>query len=83
MFVKPRTPETVVRDPKSRVKLPPEGKNVPETSYWVRRLQAGDVVRATPAKAAKVSTPKPAKPKKNKAKAAKSSDIVASTNKDK
>ena len=37
----------VVRDPRSRDKLPPEGAKVPDTSYWLRRLECGDVVKTS------------------------------------
>lgn len=47
MLVKPRNPDMVIRDPRSRLKLPPYGVNVPETSYWVRRLNCKDVVSTT------------------------------------
>lgn len=66
MHVKPKTPELVIRDPRSRTKLPPEGALVPDTSYWFRRLRDGDVVKVTPAKAtpakAKKKTETPSKP---------------------
>lgn len=45
MFVKP-APGLRVRDPLSRLHLPDEGKDVPENSYWLRRVRAGDVVRS-------------------------------------
>jgi hypothetical protein len=53
MYVKPaaRTVEgmtLVVRDPDLKDFLPPEGRDVPETMYWQRRLIEGDVVRAEP-----------------------------------
>lgn len=56
MFVKPaaRTVEgapLVVRDPDLRDLLPAEGRDVPETQYWQRRLMEGDVVLAEPPKA--------------------------------
>lgn len=35
----------LVRDPYTRVPLPPEGRNVPENSYWLRRVMFGDVVK--------------------------------------
>ena len=47
MLVKPRKPDMVIRDPRTYVKLPAEGKRVPEISYWVRRLGCGDVVKTT------------------------------------
>lgn len=47
MKVKPK-PGLVVRDSVTRQPLPPEGAEKPETSYWQRRLAAGDVVRVEP-----------------------------------
>jgi hypothetical protein len=52
MFVKPK-PGLKVRDEMSRLHLPEEGKEVPESSYWLRRLRSGDVTRCEPAAAAK------------------------------
>lgn len=43
MFVKPAE-GLAVRDPLTKRVLPIEGKEVPETSYWVRRVASGDVV---------------------------------------
>lgn len=45
MFVKP-APGLKVRYPPPAQKrlLPPAGADVPEESYWLRRLKAGDVV---------------------------------------
>ena len=45
MKVKPADPNAVIRDPHTKVPLPAEGGEVPETSYWIRRLTAGEVVR--------------------------------------
>ena len=45
MFVKPKT-GSQVRDPVTKRHLPSEGKEVPSTTYWVRRLADGDVVLA-------------------------------------
>ncbi len=52
MLVKPREAKEgqlamVVRDPRSRAKLPHEGAKVPDSSYWLRRLKCGDVVKTT------------------------------------
>lgn len=46
MFVKPAH-GVKVRDPDSRLHLPEEGREVPESSFWIRRLRAGDVVQVT------------------------------------
>lgn len=43
-------PGLQVRDPDTRQLLPPEGRTVEMTPYWVRRLRDGDVVEV-PAKA--------------------------------
>ena len=49
MLVRPREPDMVIRDPRSRIKLPPYGGKVPRTIYWVRRLNCKDVVTTTQA----------------------------------
>jgi hypothetical protein len=37
----------VVRDPKTKMPLPPEGREVPDTDmFWVRRVRDGDVTVA-------------------------------------
>ncbi len=43
MFVKPKE-GLKVRDPKRKNHLPASGGEVPETTYWFRRLAVGDVV---------------------------------------
>lgn len=45
MRVKPADPNTVIRDPHTKRALPPEGGHVPEDNFWIRRLNAGEVVR--------------------------------------
>jgi hypothetical protein len=48
MFVKP-APGLLVPDPDAAAHarwLPPEGREVPETEYWRRRLADGDVTPA-------------------------------------
>lgn len=44
MRVKPVDPTAVIRDPHTRRALPPEGANVPDNSFWRRRLASGEVV---------------------------------------
>jgi hypothetical protein len=44
MKVKPATPGAIVRDPHTKRPVPDEGEDVPDTSYWIRRLRDGDVV---------------------------------------
>ena len=57
MFVKPNPDKKVngkaleVYDPTHRGMLPPEGRDVPKSPYWMRRVQTGDVIRVdAPAK---------------------------------
>jgi len=45
-------PGLIVRDPVTRVALPPEGKRVPRSIYWIRRLRDKDVTEAAPQPAA-------------------------------
>lgn len=42
MYVIPQ-PGRLVRDPLTGIPLPEIGADVPETSYWLRRLTVGDV----------------------------------------
>lgn len=44
MRVKP-APGRLARDPRSKLPVPEGGADVPESSYWTRRLASGDVVR--------------------------------------
>lgn len=46
MFIKPATPATKIRDPHTKRHLPPEGREVPESTYWLRRLRDGSAVLA-------------------------------------
>lgn len=50
MYVK-AAPGLVIRDADLKDLLPPEGRDVPDTDYWQRRLRDGDVVLAAPAPA--------------------------------
>lgn len=45
MKVKPAVEGAVIRDPNTMLPLPAEGAEVPETSYWIRRLNSGELVR--------------------------------------
>jgi hypothetical protein len=45
MIVKPVDPAAVIRDPHTLRQLPAEGGEVPESSFWIRRLLDGDVIR--------------------------------------
>lgn len=47
MMVRPAQPGAIVRDPKTKIRLPPEGRRVPDSSFWRRRLLDGDVVLVT------------------------------------
>jgi hypothetical protein len=51
MFVKP-APGLVIRDPDLKDFLPEEGRNVPDSDYWYRRVRDRDVVECVPAAAA-------------------------------
>jgi hypothetical protein len=42
--LKPARPGLLVRDPVTKRALPPEGAQVTFSSYWVRRLDEGDVL---------------------------------------
>lgn len=48
IFVRPGAPGLIVRDPTTMEPLPADGKEVQETSYWTRRLLAGDVIPGKP-----------------------------------
>lgn len=50
MRVKPVDPNAVIRDPHTRRPLPADGGDVPESSFWLRRLKAGEIeiVRSAP-----------------------------------
>lgn len=45
MKVRPADPAAVIRDPITLMALPADGGNVPDSSFWRRRLAAGEVVR--------------------------------------
>jgi hypothetical protein len=45
MRIRPAFPGAVIRDPQTKRPLPEEGADVAESSYWLRRLRSGDVVR--------------------------------------
>lgn len=45
MRVKPADPAAVIRDPVTLRQLPAEGGEVPDSTFWLRRLRAGEVVR--------------------------------------
>jgi hypothetical protein len=47
MFVKP-APGLVIRDPDLLDLLPADGRAVPDSGYWQRRVRDGDVVEAPP-----------------------------------
>lgn len=65
MFVKPAAGRQVA-DPDRGGSLPPEGRAVPRSQYWLRRLADGDVIPAAPA----ASTTEAAPPKAAKSKEA-------------
>jgi hypothetical protein len=43
MRVAPRNGKIII-DPATSRPLPSDGDDVPKSSYWIRRLQAGDVI---------------------------------------
>jgi hypothetical protein len=47
MYVRP-APGLAICDPDFRDHLPPEGREVPDNSYWFAHLRDGSVVIATP-----------------------------------
>jgi hypothetical protein len=47
ILVKP-APGLKVRDPDTRLHIPDDGAEVPDTNYWRRRIKAGDVSLVTP-----------------------------------
>jgi hypothetical protein len=68
LFVKPK-PGKILRDPRNNLPLPESGKDVPSNSFWIRRLNAGDVELANKKKADKAEREKSkdfAKPEKDK-----------------
>lgn len=48
--LKPARPDLLVRSPSSGRPLPVEGAEVPNNSYWRRRMKDGDVVTVEAAK---------------------------------
>ena len=50
LFLKPARDDLVVRNPANREALPAEGKSMPDTPYWRRRLKDRDVVETKPPK---------------------------------
>lgn len=60
MKLAPRTGMVVI-DPVTSQALPADGADVEMSSYWVRRLDDGDVIQADEQKAAPDSIPSPRK----------------------
>jgi len=49
VILRPARDGLVVRDPKTRLPLPPEGRELnKDDPYWIRRLADGDVVIGAP-----------------------------------
>lgn len=48
LSVRPAREGLVIRDPRTKRPLPAEGGEVPDTTYWRRRLRSGDVVELQP-----------------------------------
>jgi hypothetical protein len=55
IYIKPTSPKIPVKDPETRRPLADEGEHKPKSPFWMRRLRDGDVVEATPPKAAKAA----------------------------
>jgi hypothetical protein len=56
MRVRPAKPGLLIPDPEAPAHdrwLPAEGRDVPDTEYWRRRLADGDVVRSSKPRAAR------------------------------
>ena len=59
LFVKPVNPAVEIKDPVSRIVLPSEGGEVPDNTFWRRRIDISkDVVEVKPPEAEKVDTDK-------------------------
>lgn len=52
MYVKPVSDRNVP-DPDRGDSLPADGREVPETQYWLRRIADGDIEQCSPAKVKK------------------------------
>ncbi len=61
MFVKPAAGR-MVRWPRTMTPLREAGEHVPENVYWLRALQAGDLLQAEPPVEPAVATPAAAVP---------------------
>lgn len=48
MKLKPATPGMRIRDPLTKRHIPDAGIEVPMSTYWVRRIRAGEVVEVKP-----------------------------------
>lgn len=57
MKLKPTRPGMIIRDPQTTRPLPDEGAEVPDSSYWRRRLADGDVSPVTDEPAPAVKKP--------------------------
>lgn len=64
MRLKPATEDLIVRDPVTQERLPADGMDCPDTSFWRRRLRDGSVVPAFDPTATK-GDPKPEPKKKD------------------
>lgn len=48
IFIKPKKPELVIRDPATGQALNPEGEEKQDSSFWRRRIKDGSAVLAQP-----------------------------------
>ena len=44
LTLKPATPETKIRDPKTNIHLPADGKSIRLDAYWIKRIEQHDVL---------------------------------------
>lgn len=48
LFLTPARPGLIVRDPETGKALAAEGECKPRDTYWIRRINDGDVIAAAP-----------------------------------
>jgi hypothetical protein len=58
VFIKPASADVKVRDPITKLHLGASGESKPRSSYWIRRIAAGDVVEVIEQPASAKAAPK-------------------------